>query len=467
MFGSVLFGGGLDPVPDGVLWERLLALADTNDDSSISVTEAEALTTFTCSGCPVEDLTGMEAFVNLETFDLYAGSVSDLTPIAGLSALRVIEVRGNRIEGLPTPNAWSQLEKLDVSGNRLTSLPGLSGWPALDRLEVDHNRLTQLPTLADTHLSVLRCGFNSLSELPALPAGLTSLDCTGNQLTALPDLSQLTALTQLHLSGNQLTELVGLEPVRAQLTHLYFDGNPLTQLPDLRTFPALTSLGYGSTVLETLPDIDDLDLAQLKVGGPVLTAWPDLPPGLSLLQLCCSDLTTVPALPHELGRLYLSHLPHLAAAPEMFELSFLTDLTITRVGIDRLPILPLELINLTVWDTTLDRLPDFEHLGQLRRISLRNNRLTEAHALAQLPMGNVTSINIQNNLIPNSDQNCETMAYILEQITPNLNYQNQGDSNFFWQYLPRWGTEQEVTVFQPMRTLDLGPPGPAPYTICD
>jgi hypothetical protein len=89
-----------------------------------------------------------------------------------------------------------------------------------------------------------------LTELPELPAGLTELYCSFNQLTTLPD-TLPAGLTTLHCSYNQLTTLPDTLP--AGLIYLHCYNNQLTTLPD--TLPAgLRTLHCFDNQLTTLPD---------------------------------------------------------------------------------------------------------------------------------------------------------------------------------------------------------------------
>ena len=109
-----------------------------------------------------------------------------------------------------------QISVLHCPDNQLTSLP--AQLPAgLTELWCSRNQLPSLPDLPDS-LTALYCHINQLTSLPnQLPDSLTILDCYNNQLTSLPD--QLPAgLTVLDCSDNQLPSLPDLP---ASLTELY------------------------------------------------------------------------------------------------------------------------------------------------------------------------------------------------------------------------------------------------------
>lgn len=111
------------------------------------------------------------------------------------------------------------VRSLDCSGNELVALPPLP--PYLQALGCAGNRLIKLPPLP-AYLRGLSCDDNRLTELPPLPTTLSYLSCGGNQLTALPLLPP--SLETLHIGRNHLTRLPPLPP---NLTVLNYFNNPI------------------------------------------------------------------------------------------------------------------------------------------------------------------------------------------------------------------------------------------------
>ncbi len=121
---------------------------DTDGDGHISIAEAEATTKLEINTRTVTDMTGIEAFVNLDTLDCGYHKI-DLN--------------------------IGKLTSLDVSHN--TKLTYLDCWA---------NRLTQLDLSNNTALIVLNCGSNVIPSLNISNCtDLTHLDCSGNELTSL------------------------------------------------------------------------------------------------------------------------------------------------------------------------------------------------------------------------------------------------------------------------------------------
>jgi formylglycine-generating enzyme required for sulfatase activity len=183
--------------------------------------------------------------------------------LAGITCLPAIE--GLRIEKL-------NLLRLDLCALDLSSLPYLTS------LDCSGNQLTVLDLTLVPYLTSLECSENRLTVIDLSPVpNLTRLECSENQLTDL-NLSKVPNLTYLWHSRNNLTNL-DLSPV-PNLKVLGCPSNKLTEL-DLSHVPALNTLNCRSnklTVLELfpMPALTFLDCAKN--------------------QLTFLDLTRVPAL---------------------------------------------------------------------------------------------------------------------------------------------------------------------------
>ena len=117
---------------------------------------------------------------------------------------------------------FASVASLNVSDKEIASLVGIGRFTALTSLDCSINELTALPALPSSLLE-LYCTNNRLTSLPALPSGMTRINCSDNQLTGLPDLPS--GMTRLDCSGNLLASLPALPPV---LTSLDCSRNRLT-----------------------------------------------------------------------------------------------------------------------------------------------------------------------------------------------------------------------------------------------
>jgi Leucine-rich repeat (LRR) protein len=260
---------------------------DSNTDSLISIAEAEAITYLNVHNRNISSLTGIEAFINLDTLICSLNQLTSLD-ISNNTALIYLSCRYNKLPSLDVSNntaltflncSWNLLPSLNVSNNtallrldclnnQLTSL-NISTNLALTYLECSYNELTSLDVSNNTALLSLYCGSNQLTKLDVSnnellnrllcsynqltnlnvtnnPNIIGGLDCMGNQLTSL-DISNNTAMTSLQCSENQLTSLDVSN--HADLEILYCGDNLITNL-DISNSPNLYSL-----VLSNMPSL--------------------------------------------------------------------------------------------------------------------------------------------------------------------------------------------------------------------
>ncbi|MFI0430915.1 leucine-rich repeat domain-containing protein [Mariniflexile sp. HMF6888] len=211
---GVIYGG------DGV------SKIDTNDDGEIQVGEALAYKgVIGCYNKSVTDLTGIEAFVNLEKLYIEKNQLTNLD-ITQNTALKVLSC------------SFNKLSDLDVSKNT-----------ALEELSCEFNQITNLDVSQNTALEQLDCSYNQITGLDVSKnAALEHLECLGNQLTGL-DVSQNTALKKLSCAYNSIT---GLDVSHnTALTTLYCGNNLLTNL-DVSKNTALADFSCGENKLANL-----------------------------------------------------------------------------------------------------------------------------------------------------------------------------------------------------------------------
>ena len=142
-------------------------------------------------------------------------------------------------DGVITNAEIAEVTSIDVSLKNIASLKGIEFFTALTTLNCLGNQLTALDVSKNTALTTLSCSINQLTSLDVSKnTALTMLSCYENQLTAL-DVTKNTALNYLICHYNQLTALDVSK--NTALTALICLGNQLTAL-DVTNITALTYL---------------------------------------------------------------------------------------------------------------------------------------------------------------------------------------------------------------------------------
>jgi Leucine-rich repeat (LRR) protein len=163
----------VDITDSSFLGGLIAAGVDTDGDGQISYPEAEAIRSIILPPSGITDLSGLEAFLNLDSL------VITLNPLAGIdlsanSSLRYLECTG------------CELTELDISRNL-----------ALEVLICGRNKLPELNVSQNLSLVKLICNNNLLSELDlSANTGLVTMISCGNRLTHL-DISKNAALQKI------------------------------------------------------------------------------------------------------------------------------------------------------------------------------------------------------------------------------------------------------------------------------
>ncbi|NQY10654.1 MAG: T9SS type A sorting domain-containing protein [Flavobacteriales bacterium] len=172
-------------IPDADFKKDLVEDIDinTNGDSEIQVSEAIAVTHTIVVGTGTTDITGIEAFTQLQYLYIFADSLPNID-ISQNVLLRSLSCSGLSLNSLDV-SANTQLNYLSCYHNNLTSLD-LSNNQALSQLYVNANSLTELDVSNNPNLKQLTCNGNQLTSLDVSNNPLLiELECGHNKLTSL------------------------------------------------------------------------------------------------------------------------------------------------------------------------------------------------------------------------------------------------------------------------------------------
>ena len=164
-------------IADPVLSDMLRA-AIGQPEGSLTLAQAQSVTTldlyqqlqgYLSEAAPITDLTGLEAFTNLESLDLSDHAVTDLSPLAGLTKLTALSLAGNPVADLSPLASLTSLKLLILSGSQAQDYSPLAGLVNLQVLLLDNSTITDLTPLAGlTHLSTLYIANAPVEDLSPL-----------------------------------------------------------------------------------------------------------------------------------------------------------------------------------------------------------------------------------------------------------------------------------------------------------
>ncbi|MCL2804055.1 MAG: leucine-rich repeat domain-containing protein, partial [Micrococcales bacterium] len=132
-------------------------------------TEAESLTSLDCSSLGITDLTGLEAFVNLQILRLSDNLIIDVGPLTGLASLQELYLDSNQIQDLPDMSAMTGLTVLNLDSNQVTDVSPLAGLMSLILLDLTGNQVTDVSSLTGLVGSTLfYLAYNQITDLSPL-----------------------------------------------------------------------------------------------------------------------------------------------------------------------------------------------------------------------------------------------------------------------------------------------------------
>jgi hypothetical protein len=194
-------------IPDANFKKALVSNAaiNTNKDAEIQVNEAvvfsQGIYVFSQG---INDLTGIEAFVNLTKLDCGYNTLTVLD-LSKNVALTSIKCDFNQLITLNVNNCVV-LTHLFCDNNKLSSL-NVNNNLALTTLNCSENTISDLDVSKNILLEVLNCSFNTISTLDiSKNIALRNLYCEDNKLSML-DVSKNIVLKVLHCYTNGLTSL--------------------------------------------------------------------------------------------------------------------------------------------------------------------------------------------------------------------------------------------------------------------
>jgi Leucine-rich repeat (LRR) protein len=175
------------------------AFVNTNGDNEIQLSEAQACTAFDGNNKNINDLTGIEEFVNLNYLRLRDNNVTT-ADLSALTQLMGLDFSSNSLTSLTLPASMPNLDTLNLSYNQLSSVD-LSGINIQTTyVHIHHNQLTRLTLPATLTGTNLHCYNNQLDSL-WIADGVNEVLCYSNQLVylAIP-----TTIDRLNAAYNQL-----------------------------------------------------------------------------------------------------------------------------------------------------------------------------------------------------------------------------------------------------------------------
>ena len=222
----------------------------------------------------ISEIKGLDRLTQLQDVNLSSNkiqSIKDLKYIAGLKSLKTLTVDGNEfpeeLSNLTLPEIREYISKHYSKPKEILELEKIYGIELREyegEYEDEFIRDANTYRLNDRHEIIgLNLSGNEISEIKSLGnlTNLQSLDLFNNKIIEITSLENLTQLKVLYLSYNQILEINSLENL-TQLQKLYLSSN---QISEIKSLGNLTKLQTLDLFLNQISEIKNLEnLAQLQ-----------------------------------------------------------------------------------------------------------------------------------------------------------------------------------------------------------
>lgn len=170
------------------------------------------------------------------------------------------------LKGL-TQAELDQITELHICGDQVyTDMTKVHCWYINGRTEIGVELENWNTGFHTTDTIATRGPITDLSDLTKL-RNLEVLEISGQQITDLTPVWQLTKLRKLGVECNPITSLGGIETLQ-NLEQLWLSGTDVSDLTPLEALPRLNSLGIDGTYVRDLPNVETLErIDDLCVSG--------------------------------------------------------------------------------------------------------------------------------------------------------------------------------------------------------
>ena len=255
-------------IPDLNLNQTVRAALTLPDEIPISQQEMLRLKRLRANEAEIENLTGLEYAINLESLTLAVNQIQDITPLAGLTNLDFLILRNNPIADIFPLANLTQLTYLNLAGVPIKDLTPLANLILLKELHLSHCRhITDLtPVSSLTQLILLTLSSNQIVDVSPL-ANLTALEklwIERNQIVAINPLANLTQLEELYIERNQIVNISPLANLSALKT-LHLAKNQVVDVSPLARLIQLIDLTIANNLITDFRPLFGLNLQSVDV----------------------------------------------------------------------------------------------------------------------------------------------------------------------------------------------------------
>ena len=405
-----LFGEDVVNAPDTCQTSDDLPLSDIEfSDSNLKAcvlqtaaandwTYVAQMTSLTCKGQQLDDLTGLDKLSHLRAVDLSDNQIKSTYQLRELTGLTDLNLANNYLGRTEYLTSLTNLTTLNLSDNYaihcddLATLQSTLGEGVVTTtIPCYQPQLITQMQFADSRLKTCVLTMANQYELTTSDE-VTYLYCAAMGITNLADIEQLPYVNSALFYENEISSLAPLTAIKG-LRNLGISHNQVTDISPLAALKLVKEVDFSYNQISHLVandgheiwDMSHLDSLNLS-GNPLSSTQ-------SFAQVNLSGLTVL-----NLYGLQLTDIGELAGLTSMETLTIAHN-QITDISV--LATMPA-LKDLSAYNNLIGDISPLVNLTQLRSAYLYNNQLTSFAAFAQLPL--MAYVDLRNNHIVSSDE---------------------------------------------------------------
>lgn len=383
-----------------IIGKKILSYDDTNLSLKLLKNTIKSIKNIDLSNKEIENLSGIENFLNLYNVNLENNKISNIDKLAVLPNLHDINLQNNKIEKIS--NFISEdIHDLNLSNNKLTSISELTNLYEVEKIDLSgnilHNRLQDLQYIIGISILCLNdCGLtdDDLKHIKKIKSnflyGNINLELKNNNFTDVTDLKDVFDLKAIDLSGNKNINIATIPNV----DKLTLKNCNLIDVSRLQVSSKLDISENKMLNVNSIPqvsylyieDCDITDLSELKLPHKGLYLKNNKISDEDLDRISNSNLQYV-----DLSNNYVKDVQKLS------KMQYLRDLNLSGqkelINLNTLK----NVVNLTLQDCNIQSADSLINLNNLQTLDLSNNSIKYYNEL--LNLNNLTKLNLANNKI--------------------------------------------------------------------
>ncbi|MBR2714771.1 MAG: protein kinase, partial [Ruminococcus sp.] len=229
--------------------------ADNCGIENIDTLQNKNIVTLCLNNNKLTDISAVERFDILSTFEIHNNNVSDISALKDKAALRYFEAGFNNISDISPLKSSEAMYSLVLNDNNITDISAVSSMQTLFELNINNNQVESLKPLKNAKkLGLLFANENKLSDLDGLEQSieLNRIRVRDNNIENINGIGNCTVLKEVNLKNNNISDISLLSKNAETLEMLFIDNNNVSDISALNGTVNLEYFSFDNNKVKNL-----------------------------------------------------------------------------------------------------------------------------------------------------------------------------------------------------------------------